>query len=513
VQDSLIATLFLVPVAAILALTLTPLTRTFARRKGWIDRPDGLRKLHTAPVPRIGGVAVYASFAGALVLLVLSAPHMQFEGPLSSGGWRHLLLASAAVLAVGFVDDLRGVRPAAKLVVQAAAALYLYAHGFQIGAVSNPFSGEAFSLGALSLPTTLLWFVCMSNAFNLIDGLDGLAAGIGFFSTMTLFVAALVNERWEVALLSAALGGALLGFLRYNFNPASIFLGDSGALFVGFALAAVAIRGSMKSSAAIAVVAPLLALAVPILDVGIAMLRRFIGGRRLFVADGDHIHHRLLLKGFGPRQAVLLLYGVAAAFGALSLLTMRAQGRVVGLVVITLSVVTWIGIQQLGYSEFGEVQRILRHGLLHERQAIANNVHLQELARAFEQAENLEALWRALVECAERLRFERVELQLRAERSAPSGGVRRLVPVWHAPNAAHPVGATDTWRVPLACDGRSLGCLLLVRRLADAVAFEPSYLIDALQQTFTFRLAALADLRQAERAAAPATHESARPAT
>src|SRR5437899_4112864 len=196
----------------------------------------------------------------------------------------HLIVACAAVMLIGLADDIRGVAPISKLLVQAAAGLYLFANGYQISAVTNPF-GEPVALGPLSLPLTLLWFVGMSNAFNLIDGLDGLAAGVAFFATISLFAASALNEHWATAFLAAALGGALLGFLRYNFSPASIFLGDCGSLFVGFALAAFAISGSMKRSAAIAVAAPLIALALPIVDTSIAMMRRLLRGKSISQAD------------------------------------------------------------------------------------------------------------------------------------------------------------------------------------------------------------------------------------
>ena len=222
----------------------------------------------------------------------------------------------------------------------------------------------------------------MSNAFNLIDGLDGLAAGVGLFSTTTLFIACVINERWEIAIIAAALGGALLGFLRYNFNPASIFLGDSGALFVGFALAAIAVRGSMKSSAAIAVAAPLMALAVPILDASIAVVRRFVRGDDVFRADGDHIHHRLLRMGLTPRRVVATHLrrrgGVRRPVAADD---DRDRGQIVGMVVIASSIVTWIGVQQLGYAEFAEIQRSLRYGFGNERKAIGNNVYLASLTQ------------------------------------------------------------------------------------------------------------------------------------
>lgn len=478
------AALLLLLVAALTSLTLTPLARTFARDRGWMDQPDGRRKQHASPIPRIGGVAVYAAFLLASSLLLALEPMGLAPGSALVSAYGPLLVACAAVMGVGLVDDIRGVPPAGKLIVQALAALYLYDNGFRIDALSNPIDGASLHLGWASLPLTVLWFVSMSNAFNLIDGLDGLAAGIGLFSTTTLFVAAALNERWEIVMLSAALAGALLGFLRYNFNPASIFLGDSGSLFVGFALAAFAIRGSMKSSAAVAVAAPLLALAVPLVDAGIAVLRRLISGRRVFQADGDHIHHRLIRLGFSPRGAVITLYGVAGVFGALSLLTMTEKSQVIGVVVIASSIVTWIGIQQLGYGEFGELQRRLRHGLLQERQAIGNNVYLKELTERLGKAPDAQALRTLLVESLERLGFSGFELD--AERA-----VARLLPAW---GATHPTVVTPTpgsiWRVPLLDGDQPLGQLLLHRPLVQA-PFEAELLVEALQAGLAPRLASL----------------------
>ncbi len=487
-----ISTMLLLVVSATTALVLTPLVRTLARNLGWMDRPDGRRKRHIAPVPRIGGVAVYTSFAAAAVLLV-AIEWSTGQRSAVTGPHVHLLVACAIVMIVGLADDLRGLRPAPKVIAQTVAALYLFFNGYQISAISNPFNGESVSLGSLSLPVTLIWFVGMSNAFNLIDGLDGLAAGIGLFSTTTLFVASAINNRWDVALMATALGGALLGVLRYNFNPASIFLGDSGSLFVGFALAAIAVRGSMKSSAAIAVAAPLLALAVPLLDAGIAVLRRFIGGKRVFEADGDHIHHRMVRKGFTPQGAVMILYAVAALFGALSLLTMTARGQLVGLVVIATSVVTWIGIQQLGYSEFGEVQRVLKQGLLNERQAIGNNVYLLALRARLAEARDLPQLWAALVEAATRLQFLAVEVRLNGD------GRWRVVtsrlddfPAWRSSTPSANGAPRVTWTVPLAGAGAEIGTLVLERSLAGSQPqFESSYLLDALSAGFGPRLGEL----------------------
>jgi UDP-GlcNAc:undecaprenyl-phosphate/decaprenyl-phosphate GlcNAc-1-phosphate transferase len=476
-------------VAAATAFLVTPLVRNFARARGWMDRPDGGRKLHLTPVPRLGGVAVLFAFAVACLVLVALEGRGGWAGTVSSSAYIRLLLAGAAVTAVGVVDDIYDVRPFVKILVQGLAALYLYLNGYQITAISNPFTGQSLQLGILSGPLTLLWFVGMSNAFNLIDGLDGLAAGVGLFSTSTLFIACVMNEHWEVAIIAAALGGALLGFLRYNFNPASIFLGDSGALFVGFALAAVAVRGSMKSSAAIAVAAPLMALAVPILDASIAVARRLVRGDDVFRADGDHIHHRLLRMGLTPRRVVATLYAVAAGFGVLSLLTMSTQGQVVGMVVIASSVVTWIGVQQLGYAEFAEIQRSLRYGFGNERKAIGNNVYLASLTQRFAEAADLEHLHSTLIEAVARLDFDQVEMSFDQQYSAFGA----VFPPWGTGSARLTSTPSSTWRIPLIADETWAATVVLTRYLDKPAQFEPTYFLHAIQNGFAPRLRALAE--------------------
>jgi UDP-GlcNAc:undecaprenyl-phosphate GlcNAc-1-phosphate transferase len=472
--------------SAATAFAITPLVRNFARRHGWVDRPDGLRKLHITPVPRLGGVAVFGAFLVTCVLLIILDVSGAASG-VSASAYLHLLIACTMIVAMGVMDDIADVQPAPKLLVQGLAGLYLFFNGYQVTAISNPLSGESVRLGMLSLPLTLVWFIGMSNAFNLIDGLDGLAAGVGLFSTTTLFIACVINQRWETAIIAAALGGALLGFLRYNFNPASIFLGDSGALFLGFALAAVAVRGSMKSSAAIAVAAPLMALAVPILDVTIAVLRRLVRGDHVFKADGDHIHHRLLRLGLTPKRVVGVLYAVTAAFGALSLLTMTWQSQVVGMVVLASSVVTWIGVQQLGYAEFAEIQRSLRYGIANERRSVGNNVYLASLPARLAESEDLGALWTTITEAAARLQFDRVELRVPGDRGRPLIG---QCPAWEArPRSV--AGASATWTVPISIGGPPVAAVVLTRTLSNATQFDASYLVTAIEQGFASRLRAL----------------------
>ena len=471
------AVLLVLACSAAASFTLTPLVRGEARRRGWLDCPDGRRKLHRAPVPRLGGVAVFAGFGVGAALVLMLGPE---AGP-GGRGLLHLLSASLLVLGVGVIDDVRSAPPEAKLGAQTAAALYLYLNGYGIHSLSNPFDGEPFALGALALPLTLLWFVGVSNAFNLIDGLDGLASGVGLFATTTLFVAAVLNAQWETALMAAALGGALLGFLRYNTSPASIFLGDSGALFVGFALAGLAVRGHMKSSTAIAVTAPLLALALPLLDAAIAVLRRLLAGQRLFEADLDHIHHRLVRQGLAPNRVVVLLYAVAAFFGAASLLTVSSRSQVIGLVVIAMSVATWLGFAQLRAAGEGAEA---------------------PPPSGFREADSLGALWGELVTRAGECGFVRVELfaseatRSLLEAAARGPGLPPGFPEWRSD--ASRGGPVVSWRVPLVSAGQHLGTLVLARGVSDDLRV--GALAAAIERDFASRWHTL--LR--ETAAAPA---------
>lgn len=373
---------FIATVSFVMAVLTTPLVARLAVRWGWLDRPDGRRKLHRFPVPTVGGVAVVFAF-------VVAAAHLQIVARRMGGArglpdfWAPLVVAALVLMALGLLDDTRGVRPLVKLLVQATVGAGLFFCGFRIVAVSNPF-GDSIELGVFALPVTLLWLVGMSNALNLIDGLDGLAAGLSLVSTAGLLLAALVSGRLEVALVAAALAGALLGFLPYNFNPARVFLGDCGSLPVGLVLAAIAVRGSMKSSAAIAISLPLLALALPILDVALAMVRRFVRRKPVFEGDHDHIHHRLVELGLTPRRAVITLYGVAALFTVLALATAIGPRHVMLASVAVVLLVIGAGVRALGYWEVTEFQKSflsrLVSGLRASGDAVLRGLE-QEIAR------------------------------------------------------------------------------------------------------------------------------------
>ena len=471
------------------SLVLTPVVSRLATRRGWLDRPDGRRKLHAAPVPRIGGLSVYASFALGFGVLVLVVPQAFSDGFGVNNRYLHLLIACGAVALIGLVDDIVGVSPWAKVLVQFLAAIYLYYYGFQIRALTNPF-GDVILLGYFALPLTVLWFVGMSNAFNLIDGLDGLAAGVAFFATISLFAAAAFNGHWAIAFMAAALGGALLGFLRYNFNPASVFLGDCGSLFVGFALAAFAITGSMKTSAAIAVAAPLLALSLPIFDVMVSLLRRLIRGTGLFAADRDHVHHRLLRLGLSPRRAVVFLYGVAAVLASLSLATLAGPQQVLWAVGIVFVLVVWVSLNRLGYAELGELQRLLLRRLVPDRRTMANNVSLLRLRETLTQADSFGEAWDELIATVALLDCHKVEMQLKPECSRSIHRVmsdappRSTFPCWRADGQAE--APPWSWTIPLAGSNGVIGALVMdFDPGQESLGFEPAHLLDAITKGFS----------------------------
>ncbi len=283
---------------------ITPGIKKLAFKINAVDLPNG-RKVHTQPTPRLGGVGIYAGFLAAIGLAYFLAAVWGIN--INSRALTGILLGSAILLIVGIVDDVKNLKPLTKLSWQTAAALVAISFGVMITFIHNPFNG-LLAIGLLALPLTLLWIVGMTNAMNLIDGLDGLAAGVTVISSLTLFFVALRTHQIGAALIMLSLAGSTLGFLRYNFSPASIFLGDSGSMILGFLLATAAVIGVFKSTLVVALIIPLLILGVPIFDTLFAIGRRLKDKKHPFEADDKHIHHLLLRAGFNQREAVLSIY-------------------------------------------------------------------------------------------------------------------------------------------------------------------------------------------------------------
>ena len=306
-------------VAAVVALISTPVVRSLAFRIGAVDVPKDGRRMHDHPIPRMGGLAIFFGFLlSVLVFLPLS---LQL---------RSMLLGAVVIVILGIFDDIYALSAKLKFVVQIAAALIAVLGGNQITVLSNinVFSSEPYwELGWLSYPISVLWIVAITNAVNLIDGLDGLACGVSTISSMTLLVIALIVSEPDVAVLTAALAGACIGFLPYNLNPAKIFMGDTGSTFLGFVLATVSIQGLFKFYTIISFAVPFLMLALPIFDTCFAILRRVSKGQSPMAPDRGHIHHRLIDMGFSQKQAVAVLYVISAILG-LSAVVLTTNGTV-----------------------------------------------------------------------------------------------------------------------------------------------------------------------------------------
>ncbi len=294
-------------VAAAVALITTPVVKSLAVRIGAVDVPKDNRRMHNHPIPRMGGLAIFLGFI--LSILLFLPLDQQLRG---------MLLGAVIIVVLGIFDDKYALPAKPKFVVQICAALIAVLMGNRIYIISNInlFSSDPYwELGWLSIPVSVLWIVGITNAVNLIDGLDGLACGVSTISSMTLLVIALVVLEPDVAVLTAALAGACLGFLPYNMNPAKIFMGDTGSTFLGFVLASVSIQGLFKFYTFISFAAPFLMLGLPIFDTCFAILRRVAKGQSPMSPDRGHIHHRLIDMGFSQKQAVATLYVISAILG------------------------------------------------------------------------------------------------------------------------------------------------------------------------------------------------------
>lgn len=396
-------------VALVISVLLTPVMRWVGLRIRAVSASGG-RHVHQRVIPRLGGVALAAGWSIPLLVLFqadgfafasLRESNRQFIGAVLGG----LILCG-----VGVVDDVKGLRASHKLIAQVAVAILAYSCGFRIEAIALPFGG-AMSMGVFALPVTVIWIVGITNALNLIDGLDGLAAGVGFFAALTSFVLAYLSGSVFVALLMAALMGVLVGFLFFNFNPARIFMGDSGSYFLGYVLATMSLAGSLqqKASTAVSLLVPMIALGLPIFDTVFSMLRRLLERRSIFSPDRGHIHHRLLDLGLTHRRAVMVLYAVSIVLASSAIAVSLGRSWEVGVAMLSTSVVFVGLVRFVGYFEYlhtlrRQKSRIYDPRVEQLRQGVPNL--LEQLRRGRTEAEVFELL--EFVQQA--LKFEFIEL-------------------------------------------------------------------------------------------------------
>lgn len=392
----------------LLSALLTRLVRDLALRRGWVVGPSS-HHIHRRPTPRLGGVAVFASFVAVTCTLILASSAWGIHMNLHPRTIFYMLLPGALIFLSGLYDDVYSAKPRVKIAFQAVAGAMLYVAG--VGKFGLPSLLGLNDLEWLSLPLTIFWVLWITNAINLIDGLDGLAAGSSLLSTLTVFAVCLISGNVQISLLAIVLAGATTGFLRFNFNPASIFLGDSGSLFLGFMLSALALAGSEKTSTVVALALPVVSFGLPLLETSLSVVRRFLSGRPLFSADREHIHHKLLERGHTHRQAVIILYVVSALCGLLSLFLLQPGSGAVATVLFTLGVCACMGVKRLGYYEFDELGRAAQRAI-DQKQVIANNVAIRRAGDKLAEAHNFLQICCTLQEAFEVNDFDGFQLSL-----------------------------------------------------------------------------------------------------
>jgi UDP-GlcNAc:undecaprenyl-phosphate GlcNAc-1-phosphate transferase len=395
--------------ALVVSFIATKIVRDLAVKNGWVTGPAHERHLHIKALPRLGGIAIVFSF---LVATGVSLVAGRLLHPTNSSFSLHplgtILPPAILIFMLGVYDDIRTAGPYFKFFVQAVAAAMLFGGGLRILDIPLLFGAHQFSW-MVGLPLTIFWVIAITNAFNLIDGLDGLAAGSALFSTLVMFVVAILGNASLISIITLALAGAVLGFLRYNFNPATIFLGDCGSLFMGFMLSALSLYGAQKAPTIIAVAIPLVSFGLPILETSLSVLRRLISGRPVFTADREHIHHKLLEHGWSHRQVVIILYGVSAVFAMLSLFLLWPTGSTLGLVLAVLGTGIWLGVQHLGYLEFGELRRVAQR-TIEQRHIFINNLAIRRATEELKVAEDFHQVGRILIAAFDSNDFDGFEL-------------------------------------------------------------------------------------------------------
>jgi len=443
--------------AAVAALTM-PLTMALARRVGTLDNT------REPPVPRVGGWAITWGSVGSLLLVgLVFAP----AGLTLLGSEEHLgpiAVGAAAFLLLGTIDDMRPLSGSIKFAVQGIAALFVYYLGVRVELLSFPFGSLQLGFVA-SVAITVLWLVGVSNAFNLLDGADGVAAGSAFFAATAVFIMSVSLRHPAIGLVAAALAGALLGFLPFNFPPARAFLGDSGSLLTGFLLAGLGVEGSTKGPTLVAIAVPLLAFAVPVFDTASAFLRRIVRGQSVFAGDQDHVHHRLRRAGLSPRQVAGVLYAASAAFALTAMLFINPGVRSYAVVLTVLGTAVWLVVRFLRLHELNELARVAQRGVLQPR-AIAINVQLRRAAERLEEVRTLDDLREALAILFERSEFDDVALRV-----ARADDRRGTTTSWRMVDGAFVEGTVprggDEWEVVCPFEGNGwVGELHLRRRLA-----------------------------------------------
>jgi UDP-GlcNAc:undecaprenyl-phosphate GlcNAc-1-phosphate transferase len=488
----------------LLSFILTWVVRNWAQELGWVSSGQPEHHIHTVPRPRIGGVAIYAALAISLTAVLYYMSRHPVRQTFHMRTMAFLLVPGTIVFLLGLYDDMRGIGPYWKFSIQAVAAAIVFAGGLRIVSLPILFGSSHFGWLA-SLAITIVWILWITNAFNLIDGVDGLATGSALFSTFVVFVVSAINGNQFGLLLTATLSGALLGFLRYNFNPATIFLGDCGSLFVGFMLGSLALYGQ-KSPTMVAVAIPVVSFGLPILETVISVMRRFMNGKPLFAADREHIHHKLLQR-FTPRQTTLILYAVSAIFALFSLFLLLPGGGPVALVLVVLGGSVWVGVQRLGYHEFFELRRVAQR-TFDQKQVIVNNLAVRRAVTNFSECKSCEEVRLVLEATFADNDFDGYELEYLP--ATVSGRAPEIRLAWCKPYALGIHAKSSAWRMELALasEAKGRGLFRVYREYSD----KPLMLdINLLTRSFPAELARALDRAHETEVAAQALSAAAGP--
>jgi UDP-GlcNAc:undecaprenyl-phosphate GlcNAc-1-phosphate transferase len=490
-------------IAAFAAGVLTPLLRRLCERYGILDTSLDQRRIHQKAVPRLGGIAIFFSILIALSSITLLRNGLTQNLRPDLKAIASVLMCGFLVLLLGAYDDIRGAKAPLKLISIGCIAVLFYALGGRIEGLSIPFIGQIAIHPALGLGLTVLWIVGITNAFNLIDGVDGLATGSALFSSLVLLTNALIQGNARVIVIALALSGALAGFLRYNFNPASIFLGDSGSLLVGFLLAALSVQGSQKASTAVAVAIPMLAFGLPVVDTAVTIGRRLLSGKPIFVGDREHIHHMLLARGWSQRRVALALYAVSAAFGLAAMLFVNTGSAVPAIVLFVIGVAIILALGNLRYHEVDELRASVRRNIGDRRVRAVNNLRIRRACQSISLATQLNQFFDAVIEVVDAGEFvsasaelscnghaminaQAVEMALAEKAGAHQLQMQNGCVLWNwqPASAEHDHPAHDVWtiRLPISGANGTYGYLDLSRPIAaEPLLFDVNYLTKVFQ--------------------------------
>ncbi len=436
-------------IALAAALGLTPLVRTLGIRFRFLDLP-GKIKVHQYETPRLGGVAVFAATLLPFLIFGIFGEFLTVSAKNTWDPFLGLVLGCLIVFGIGIWDDIHRLSPWPKLTAEIVAAILAFYFGLRIELLSNPF-GPQWDVSWLSGPLTVIWLVGITNAINLADGIDGLAAGIVIFAAMILFIMTVTSAYTLVPFMAIALAGAALGFLRYNFSPATIFLGDSGSLFLGFYLGGLSLWASEKSAIAFGLLIPIIALGLPIIDMIYAILRRWHRGVPLGQADREHIHHKLLEKGYSHRKAALLLYGANFLLAGIGGLLLFTRSSYTAYIVLAIGVLIILGTRFLGYFKFSGIFRELIKSTKDSQKTKYLIFRTRFLGRAFEKERTLTGRWRLVGDLFSEMGIQQAAITMTEH-------TEKLL-VWFAHSPVMETDKTVYFSLPLTGESGSVGHL------------------------------------------------------